>query len=216
MIKVLVVDDHAVVRRGLVQILAEAPDMTAAGEASTAREALQAVERSDFDVVVLDISLPDIDGLDVLKQLRSLKPELRVLVLSIHPEKQYALRALKAGAAGYLTKESAPEELVAAIRQVSRGRKHVTQSLAERLADRLGPGVKKEPHETLSDREYQVMCRLAAGKTVTEIAAELSLSVSTVSTYRARILQKLGLKSTAEIMRYALERGLQRIENTTN
>jgi len=208
MIKVLVVDDHAVVRRGLVQILAEPPDMTAAGEASSGHEALRAVEKDDFDVVVLDISLPDINGLEVLKQLRSLKPELQVLVLSIHPEKQYALRALKAGAAGYLTKESAPEELVAAIRRVSQGRKYLTPTLAERLADQLGPGVKKEPHETLSDREYQVMSRLAAGKTVTEIAAELSLSVSTVSTYRARILQKLGLKSTAEIMRYALERGL--------
>ncbi len=208
MIKVLVVDDHAVVRRGLVQILAEPPDMTAAGEASSGREALRAVEKDDFDVVVLDISLPDINGLEVLKQLRSLKPELQVLVLSIHSEKQYALRALKAGAAGYLTKESAPEELVAAIRRVSQGRKYLTPTLAERLADQLGPGVKKEPHETLSDREYQVMSRLAAGKTVTEIAAELSLSVSTVSTYRARILQKLGLKSTAEIMRYALERGL--------
>lgn len=208
MIKVLIADDHPVVRRGLSQILTEAPDMVAAGEASTGREVLQAVRENDYDVVLLDIALPDISGLEVLKQLRIVKPELRVLILSMYPEKQYAVRTLKAGAAGYLTKESAPEELVAAIRKVSRGGKYITPSLAEKLAARLSDEAEKEPYETLSDREYQVMCLLASGKTITEIATELSLGVTTVSTYRARLLEKLGLKTTAEIVRYALERGL--------
>lgn len=208
MTRVLIADDHPVVRRGLSQILTEAPDMVAAGEASTGREVLQAVRENDYDVVLLDIALPDISGLEVLKQLRIVKPELRVLILSMYPEKQYAVRTLKAGAAGYLTKESAPEELVAAIRKVSRGGKYITPSLAEKLAARLSDEAEKEPYETLSDREYQVMCLLASGKTITEIATELSLGVTTVSTYRARLLEKLGLKTTAEIVRYALERGL--------
>jgi two-component system invasion response regulator UvrY len=206
--KVLVADDHAVVRRGVLQILEDIPDMVAAGEASTGREVLRAVQEHDYDVLVLDIAMPDGGGLEVLKQLQSLKPNLRVLVLSMYPEKQYALRALKAGAAGYLTKESAPEELIAAIRKVARGGKYVTQSLAEKLAVELGDEVEKAPHEALSDREYQVMCLLTSGKTLTEIAADLSLSIKTVSTYRTRILDKLNLKSTADIIRYALEHGL--------
>jgi two-component system invasion response regulator UvrY len=208
MISILIADDHTVVRRGVLQILAEAPDMVAAGEASTGGEVLQAVHRNDFDVVLLDIALPDISGLEILKQLRSLKPDLPILILSMYPERQYAIRALRAGAAGYLTKESAPAELIAAIRQVSQGRKYVTQSLAEKLAAELGGEVEQEPHETLSDREYQVMCLLAAGKTITEIATELSLSIKTVSTYRTRILDKLKLENTAQIIRYALKRGL--------
>jgi two-component system invasion response regulator UvrY len=208
MISILIADDHTVVRRGVLQILAEAPDMVAAGEASTGGEVLQAVHRNDFDVVLLDIALPDISGLEILKQLRSLKPDLQILILSMYPERQYAIRALRAGAAGYLTKESAPAELIAAIRQVSQGRKYVTQSLAEKLAAELGGEVEQEPHETLSDREYQVMCLLAAGKTITEIATELSLSIKTVSTYRTRILDKLKLENTAQIIRYALKRGL--------
>jgi two-component system invasion response regulator UvrY len=206
--KVLVADDHAVVRRGVLQILEDIPDMVAAGEASTGREVLRAVQEHDYDVLVLDIAMPDGGGLEVLKQLQSLKPNLRVLVLSMYPEKQYALRALKAGAAGYLTKESAPEELIAAIRKVARGGKYVTQSLAEKLAIELGDEVEKAPHEALSDREYQVMCLLTSGKTLTEIAADLSLSIKTVSTYRTRILDKLNLKSTADIIRYALEHRL--------
>jgi two-component system invasion response regulator UvrY len=208
MISILIADDHTVVRRGVLQILAEAPDMVAAGEASTGGEVLQAVRQNDFDVVLLDIALPDISGLEILKQLRSLKPDLQILILSMYPERQYAIRALKAGAAGYLTKESAPAELIAAIRQVSQGRKYVTQSLAEKLAAELGGETQQEPHETLSDREYQVMCLLAAGKSITEIATELSLSIKTVSTYRTRILDKLNLENTAQIIRYALKRGL--------
>ena len=208
MIRVLIADDHEVVRRGVRQILSEDSDMIAAGEASTGREALETVRENDYDVVLLDIALPDISGLVVLKQLRKLKPELQVLMLTIHPEEQYAVRALKVGAAGYLTKESAPDELIAAIRKVSQGGKYVTRSLSERLAGQLGEEEEKASHEALSDREYQVMCLLALGKTVTEIAPELSLSAKTVSTYRARVLEKLDLKNTAEIIRYALEHGL--------
>jgi two-component system invasion response regulator UvrY len=208
MIRVLVADDHAVVRRGLVQILTEAPDMVVAGEASTGREVLQAVRKHDYDVLVLDIAMPEGGGLEVLQQLQTLKPDLHVLILSMYPERQYAVRALKTGAVGYLTKESVPDELIAAIRKVARGGKYVTQSLAEQLASELRGEVEKEPHKTLSDREYQVMTLLAAGKSVTDIATKLSLSVKTVSTYRARILNKLYLKSTAEIIRYALEHEL--------
>jgi two-component system invasion response regulator UvrY len=152
--------------------------------------------------------MPDGSGLEILKQLRTLRPDLRVLILSMYPEKQYALRALKAGAAGYLTKESAPDELIAAIRKVARGGKYITQSLAEKLASELVGEVEKEPHEVLSDREYQVMTLLAAGESVSDIATALSLSVKTISTYRGRILEKLDLSSTAEIIRYALEYGL--------
>jgi len=208
MIRVLVADDHAVVRRGLLQILEEVPAMIVAGEAATGRQVLQAVQREDYDVLVLDIAMPDGGGLEVLRQLKSLKPDLPVLILSMYSEKQYALRTLKTGAAGYLTKESAPDELIAAILRVARGGRYVTQSLAAELAVALAGELEQEPHETLSDREYQVMCLLAAGYTVTEIATELSLSVKTVSTYRIRMMDKLGLKRTAEIIRYALERGL--------
>jgi DNA-binding NarL/FixJ family response regulator len=208
MIRVLVVDDHAVVRRGVVLILKEAPDIVAAGEAASGREVLQAIQEHDYDVVLLDVAMPDGGGLEILQHIRALKPGLPVLFLSIYPEKQYALRALKASAAGYLTKESAPEELIAAIRQAARGGKYISQTLAQQLAAELGGETSKEPHEILSNREYQVLRLLGAGQSVTEIAAELSLSVKTVSTYRARILQKLGLQNTAEIIRYALERGL--------
>jgi two-component system invasion response regulator UvrY len=208
MIRVLVADDHAVVRRGLMQILTEAPDMVVVGEASTGREVLQAVQKHDYDVLVLDIAMPEGGGLEVLQQLQTLKPNLHVLILSMYPERQYAVRALKTGAAGYLTKESVPDELIAAIRKVARGGKYISQLLAEQLASELQGEVEKEPHQTLSDREFRVMTLLAAGKSVTDIATELSLSVKTVSTYRTRILEKLNLKSTAEIIRYALEHGL--------
>ena len=208
MIKVLVADDHAVVRRGLVQILNEAPDMTVTGEACTGREVLRLLRENAPDALVLDIAMPEGGGLEVLQQLQTLKPDLPVLVLSVYSERQYAIRALKAGATGYLTKESAPEELVTAIRRVARGERYVTKSLGAELGAALEGKAKEELHEALSDREYQVMCLLAAGKTVTETAADLSLSVKTVSTYRGRILKKLNLETTSEIIRYALERGL--------
>ena len=208
MIRVLVADDHAVVRRGVVQILAESPHIVVAGEAATGGQVLQAVRENDYDIILLDIAMPGGSGLEVLKQLRSLNPNVRVLILSMYPEKQYAVRALKAGAAGYLTKDSAPDELIEAIDRISQGGKYITRSLAQELAGELGGKAGQDPHEALSDREYQVMRLLSAGRNVTEIAAQLSLSVKTVSTYRTRILEKLGLKTTAEIMRYALERGL--------
>lgn len=207
MIRVLVADDHPIVRRGLAQILEEVSDITPAGEAGTGREVLHALRQNDYDVVVLDISMPESDGLQVLRQLHSLRPDLPILIFTIHAEKQFAVHALRAGAAGYLTKDCDPDDLIAAIRQVARGEKYITASLAVALANQLGDG-RGAPHATLSDREFQVMRLLASGKTVTDIAKELSLSVKTVSTYRARILEKLLLENTADIIRYAIEHGL--------
>jgi two-component system invasion response regulator UvrY len=208
MIKILIADDHTVVREGLKQIVAETSDMVVSDEASNGHEVLNKALSSDYDVIVLDITMPGIHGLDVLKQIKSQKPALPVLVLSMHPEEQYAVRVLKAGAAGYLTKESASEELIAAIRKVSSGRKYITSSLAEKIASGLGTDAEKLPHEFLSDREYQVICMIAEGKTVKEIADELYLSVKTISTYRSRILEKTGMKTNAELTRYALQNSL--------
>ena len=208
MIKVLVADDHAVVRRGVLQILSEAPDMYAAGEASTGHETLQAVRKDEYDVVLLDISMPEGSGIETLHQLRSLRPDMPILILSVYPERQYAIRALRAGAAGYVTKDSASEELIAAIRKVARGGKYITSSVGEMLAAELGGELRKEPHLSLSDREFQVICLLADGKNITYIATQLSLSVKTISTYRSRILRKLDLQNNAELIRYALMHGL--------
>ncbi len=208
MIRVLVADDHAVVRRGLVAILNTEPSMVVAGEARNGREAIKAVRDHQYDVLVLDITMPDIGGLEVLRQIQGIRPELPILILSVHSEEQYATRTLKAGAAGYMNKESAPDELVNAIVQVASGRKYVTPSLAQRLADRLGEPGAQSPHDALSNREYQVMCMLASGKTISDIAEALSLSVKTISTYRARILEKMKLENTAEIIRYAIKHGL--------
>jgi two-component system invasion response regulator UvrY len=208
MIRVFVADDHAVVRRGMVQILGEAPDILVVGQASTGRQVLEAVRKDDYDVLVLDIAMPEGGGLEVLHQLQTLNPDLPILILSMYSERQYAERTLKAGAVGYLTKEAAPDELVTAIRRAAGGGKYVSQSLAEELTTVLSGKRAREPHAALSTREYQVMCLLASGKTVTQAAAELALSVKTVSTYRSRILEKLGLANNADIVRYALERGL--------
>ena len=208
MIKILIADDHPVVRKGLKDIIQETSDMTVSGEAGKGQEVLENVRKIDFDVVVLDIAMPGRSGLDILKELKSEKPELPVLILSIHPEEQYAVRVLKAGASGYLTKDSAPDELITAILKVSRGKKYISSSLAEKLAYDLEIGVEKPLHEALSDREYEVMCRIASGKTVKEIAEELFLSVKTISTYRARILEKMQMKSNAELTHYAIKLGL--------
>lgn len=207
MIRVLIADDHAVVRRGLLQILEEEDDLVPAGEASTAQEVLSRLRRSNVDVLVLDVAMPGGGGLEVLRQLQDIRPTLPVLVLSVYGEKQYATRALRAGAAGYLTKESAPEELVTALRRVARGEKYITPSLAAMLADRVNQK-NLPPRETLSDREFQVMRLLASGETPSSIAEDLSLSVKTISTYRSRILEKLHLESTADIIRYALDHDL--------
>lgn len=208
MIKILVGDDHAIVREGLKQIVAETSDMVVAGVAANGQQVLDQVKENDWDLVLLDIAMPGRGGLDILKQLRSERPGLPVLMLSIYPEEQYAVRALKAGASGYLTKESAPEELIAAIRKVSQGKKYVSSSLAEKLAVYLETDTEKQVHEMLSDREYQVMLMIASGKTVKIIADELSLSVKTISTYRARTLEKMGMKNNAELTYYAVKQGL--------
>jgi DNA-binding NarL/FixJ family response regulator len=208
MIKIIIADDHPIVRAGMKQIISEASNLTVTAEASNGHQLLSKIREENFDIVVLDITMPRMDGLDVLKQLKIEKPKLPVIVLSIHPEDQYALRVLKAGAAGYVTKDSAPDELINAIRKVCRGGKYISPSLAERLVFQLDSDFGEMPHEILSDREYQVLCLLASGKTVTEIADELTLSVKTVSTYRARILEKMDMKNNAELIHYAVQNKL--------
>jgi len=208
MIKVLIADDHAVVRQGLKQILSEQPDMNVLGEAGSIPELLDHVRKQKWDIVVLDIGMPGRGGLDGLKELKQEQPKLPVLILSIHPEDQFAVRALKAGASGYLTKDSAPEELVQAIRKLLTGRKYISAELAEKLATDLEANTAKTRHETLSDREFQILRLIASGKSVTEIAQKLSLSVKTVSTYRARILEKMNMRTNAELMHYAIKHNL--------
>lgn len=208
MIKLLIADDHTVVREGLRQIVSETNDMVIAGEASNGQEVLDQVRKGECDVVLLDISLPGRSGLDILKQLKSERPTLPMLVLTMYPEEQYAVRAFKAGASGYLTKNSSPVELIAAIRKVISGGKYINPSLAEKLAFEVEIDSKSPLHERLSNREYQVMCMIASGKTVGEIAEELSLSVKTISTNRAKILVKMNLRNNAEIMRYAIKNNL--------
>ncbi len=208
MIKILIADDHPVVRKGLREIIEETPDMRVSGEASKGSEVLEKVSRQDFDAVLLDISMPGRSGLDVLKDIKKLRPKLAVLVLSIHPEEQYAVQAFRAGASGYLTKESAPDELLIALRKVSAGGKYVSSSLAEKLAYALETDRENPPHETLSTRENEVMLKIASGKTVTEIAKELFLSPKTISTYRTRILDKMGMKNNVELIRYAIKNHL--------
>lgn len=208
MIRVLIADDHAIVRQGLKQILAETSDMMVQGEAESGLEAVRMVREGEWHVVLLDISLPDKNGIEVLKQIKKEHPKLPVLILSTHAEDQYGLRALKDGASGYLSKQSAPAQLVTAIRQVASGRKYVSPELAEQLANAAGRDFERPSHESLSDREYQTMCLIASGKTLTDIAAELSLSVKTVSVYRARLLEKMGLKNNSELTHYAMKNKL--------
>jgi two-component system, NarL family, invasion response regulator UvrY len=209
MIRVLIADDHAILRRGLRQIIAETADLAVIGEAGNSAETLKFVREQACDVVLLDISMPDRNGIETLKLIRKERPKLSVLMLSMHPENQYAVRALRSGAAGYLNKQSAPMQLVNAIREVARGRKFLTPQVAEELADNLVRGEEVQPdHHALSNREFQTMCLIASGKTPSEIAEQLSLSVKTISVYRARILEKLGLRSNAEITHYAIKNGL--------
>ncbi len=208
MIKVLVADDHAIVRRGLRQILAETPDVLVGGEAATAEEVRRLVREERWSVVVLDISLPGGSGLDLLGDIRKERPGLPVLVLTVHPEEQYGVRAIKAGAAGFLTKESAPEKLIEAVRKVASGGRYVSPELAETLASFVAGENAGPPHERLSDREFEILKMIASGKTVSEVARDLSLSVKTVSTHRTRILKKMGMKSNAELTTYAVRSGL--------
>lgn len=207
-IRVLIADDHAIVRQGLRQILSDTPDLTVSGEAENGVQAVQMVRAGDWDVVLMDVSMPDRNGIDALKLIKKEFPRLPVLILSMYPEEQYAIRALKAGAAGYLTKQSAPELLVTAIRQVASGKKYVSPSLAEELANAIGDDSERPPHEKLSDREYQTLCMIASGKTPAEIAEALNLSVKTVSVYRARLLEKMNLRNNAELTHYGLKHGL--------
>ncbi len=208
MIKLLIGDDHAIVREGLKQIISDTTDIIVADEASNGKEVMDKVLRNGNDIVLLDISLPGRSGLDVLKEIKSEKPDLPVLILSMYPEEQYAVRALRAGASGYLTKSSAPDELIKALRMVFLGKKYVSSSLAEKLASYLNSYEEKPLHEKLSDREYEVMRMLASGKRVTDIAEGLSLSIKTISTVRTRILEKMKMKNSAEIIHYAVKHGL--------
>jgi DNA-binding NarL/FixJ family response regulator len=208
MLRVLIADDHAVVRQGLKDILKEIPELGTTGEAVNGQDALEKLRASDWDLLLLDVSMPGLSGLEVLREVKHERPTLPVLVLSMHPEDQFAVRLLKAGAAGYLTKETAPDELIQAVRKIMSGGKYVSLELAEKLAEELSNTSERLAHEALSDREFQVMRMLASGKTVKEIAQDLALSVKTISTYRARILEKMSLKSNAELIHYAIQNKL--------
>ena len=208
MIKVLIADDHALIRKGLKQMLDDTDDMRVIGEAENGMQAIRMAEETAYDVVLLDISMPDKHGVEVLKQLKANKPQLPVLMLSMHPEEQYALRAMKAGAAGYLNKQSAPMQLVNAIRQVASGKKYISTELAEQLANGLSQGYQELLHQTLSNREYQTLCLMASGKKLSEMADIMSLSPKTVSVYRSRLLEKMKLKNNAEAIHYAISNHL--------
>lgn len=208
MIRVLIADDHAILRRGLAQIIAEAGEMQVCAEAETGAQTLKLARKHDVDVVLLDVTMPDRNGLETLKLLKKEKPKLAVLMLSMHPEETYALRAIRAGASGYLTKQSAPALLVTAIRQVAGGRRYISATVAEQLAGTVAAGSDRPAHATLSDREYETMRLIASGKTLSEIAAEMHLSAKTVSVYRARLLEKMRLKNNSELTHYALKNHL--------
>ncbi|MBP6365849.1 MAG: response regulator transcription factor [Nitrosomonas sp.] len=208
MINVMIADDHAIVRQGLKQILSETDDIKVTGEAETGFQAIKIARQQDFDVMLLDISLPDRNGIDILKQIKKDRPNLAVLMLSMHNEHEFAIRALKAGAAGYLNKQSAPAQLVVAIRQVAAGDKYVSSAVAQELANSINTDADKPLYTTLSDREYQTLCFIAEGKTLSEISAEMFLSPKTVSVYRARLLEKLNLSNNSELIRYAIKNKL--------
>ncbi len=208
MIKVLIADDHTIVREGLKQIVRDTCDITVADEARNGQDVLDKINKQHFDVVVLDISMPGMNGIEVLKSIHSQKPKLPVLILSIYPEEQYAIRVLRSGASGYLTKESASDELINAIRKISTGGKYITHSLAEKLALAIDENTERPLYETLSDREFQVLKLIASGKTINDIADRLCLSEKTVSTYLSRILEKMKMKNNSELMHYAIRHGL--------
>ena len=208
MTRVLIADDHGVVREGLKQIIASASDLELVGEAATGEETLDKALTLGCDMLVLDITMPGRNGFDIMLDLKAQKPDVRILMLSMHPEEQYAVRALRAGAFGYLNKGSAPQELMAAIEKVAQGGRYISPSLAETIAFNLASGGEGKPHDALSDREYQVLCMIGSGKTVRQIADELMLSSKTVSTYRQRLLEKMKMSSNAELIRYALQNRL--------
>lgn len=208
MINVFIADDHALIREGLKNLLSSLPDIKLVGETANPFEIIEQIKKNKCDVLILDLSMPGKNGLDVIKEIKSISPEIKILVMTMMPEDQFAKRTIKAGASGYLTKESAPEELITAIRRIASGRKYVSQSLAERLAQDLDSSTEKPIQDLLSDREFQVMKMIASGKAQTEIANELAISVSTVNTYRGRILAKLNLTSNAELIHFAYQNNL--------
>lgn len=207
-IRILLADDHSMFREGVKQMLSSSPDFLVVGEAGDAAQVLEMAGKVHCDVVILDVSMPGKDGIEVLKQLKQLDPHCQILILSMYPEDQYAFRAIKAGASGYLTKNNASSDLMEAIRRVASGRKYISPAVAEQLAVDLETDTGKPLHQKLSDREYQVMCMIASGKSVKQIAEELALSVSSVSTMRTRILKKFGMKTNADITRYAIKNDL--------
>jgi two-component system invasion response regulator UvrY len=208
MIKIIIADDHSVVREGVKHILSESLDAVFTGEAGNSQELLEEINKKNYDLILLDIAMPGRDGLETLKEIKTLKPKMPVLILSMFPEEQYAMRALKSGASGYLTKDSIPDELIKAVKKVLRGGKYVSSSFSEKLLLSLDHDTEKMPHEALSNREYQVMKMIASGKTLKEISDELFLSVKTISTYRARILEKMEMENNAEIIHYAVKNKL--------
>ena len=208
MLKVLIADDHAVVRQGLKNILLNEDSKALFGEAESGADVMELAGKQKWDIVIMDISMPGRNGLEVLKDMKRDYKELPVLVLSAHPEDQYAIRALRSGASGYITKASAPDELVKAIQKIISGETYISSDLARQIPLYLNPEVQQAPHERLSDREYQVLCMMASGKTVKQISVELSLSVKSISTYRTRILEKTGMKTNAELIHYAIEHKL--------
>ena len=208
MIRIVLADDHAIVREGLKRIVADVKDFAVAGEAADGTEVMRAVREIDFDVLVLDLSMPGRSGMELIKLVKAEKPKLRILVLSMHQETQYAVRAIKSGASGYLTKESAPALLEQAIRKIGSGGAYISAEVAEQLALGAMPGSEGIPHESLSDREFEVFRLLVAGDAVSDIAAKLNLSVKTVSTHKANLMQKMGLSNQTELVRYALKHGL--------
>jgi DNA-binding NarL/FixJ family response regulator len=208
MIRVVLADDHTIVREGLKQLLGAAGDLQVVGEASDGHEALKAVRERDFEVLVLDMSMPGKSGIELIKQVRAEKPKLRILILTMHEEHQYAVRAIRAGAAGYLTKESASAELVTAIRKVAGGGAYISSEVAEQLALGAMPDAQGPPHAALSDREFQVFRLIAEGKSISDIAQRLSLSAKTVSTHKANLMQKMSLDTTGDLIRYAIAHGL--------
>jgi two-component system invasion response regulator UvrY len=208
LIKVFIVDDHIIFREGLKKVIASTSDIKVTGEAGDGREALSTILENDYDVILLDLALPGMEGLDILRVLGTKKPTLPVLILSMYAEEQYAVRVLKEGALGYLTKESVPSELIRAIRKATQGVRYISDSLGERLASELTGENEKQPHERLSNREYQIFLMITAGKTVKEIAYELSLARTTITSYRTRILGKMNMKTNAELIRYAIENRL--------
>jgi two-component system, NarL family, invasion response regulator UvrY len=208
MIRVLIGDDHAIIRSGLKQILSEENNSFSYGEAANGQSVLDKISKEKWDIVILDISMPGLNGIETLKEIKKVKPKLPVLVLTVHSEDQFALRSIKSGASGYLTKDAAPAELIKAINKIVTGGKYINEQIAELLADDIERDTNKPLHENLSDREFEVMRLIASGRTAKQIADELALSVKTVSTYRARLLDKMGLKTNAELTRYAIQNKL--------